>query len=111
MLVASRCTRAARTSAVHSSMGEGSHRFSVEVQVQQRNYGALRSVKVLDEDSTASFVDRRDWRLETLSVESHVRELLDLPRLDETTQVGHIIVVDPETLEWSFTPTDESLVG
>lgn len=87
-------------------MSDESLRFPVEVQVRHRNHGALRSVEVLDGDSTISFVDRQGWRLETLSVESHVRELLDLPRLDETTQVGYV-VVDPETLEWSFTPSDD----
>lgn len=91
-------------------MSDESHRFPVEVQVRHRKHGALRSVEILDEDSTASFVDTRDWHLETLSVESHIRELLDLPRLDETTHVGYI-VVDPETLDWSFTPSADAPVS
>ncbi|GAA0678830.1 hypothetical protein ACFQDG_01170 [Natronoarchaeum mannanilyticum] len=91
-------------------MDDDTHRFMVKVQVQQRNHGALRSIEVLDEDSTAAFVDTQDWRLETLSVESHVRETLDLPQLDETTQVGYVDV-HPDTLEWSFTPTNDSLVS
>jgi len=86
------------------------HRFIVEVQVKQRNYGALRSIEVLDEDSTAAFVDTQDWRLETLSVELHVRETLDLPQMDETARVGYVDV-HPDTLEWSFTPTNDSLVS
>lgn len=86
------------------------HRFIVEVQVEQRNYGALRSIEVLDEDSTAAFVDTQDWRLETLSVELHVRETLDLPQMDETARVGYVDV-HPDTLKWSFTPTNDSLVS
>lgn len=91
-------------------MSDDSPRFPVEVQVRRRNYGTLRSVDLQDDDSTASFVNTQDWRLETLSVESHVREILDLRQLNQTTQVGYV-VVDPETLKWSFTPSADAPVS
>lgn len=91
-------------------MSNDTHRLDVEVRVTQRTHGALRSITVLDEDSQAAFVDTQEWRLETLSVESYVRDTFNIPNLNETSVVGYIDV-NADTLEWVFTPTNDEIVS
>ncbi|ELZ43371.1 hypothetical protein C464_16632 [Halorubrum coriense DSM 10284] len=73
----------------------------VEVEVTPEKYGTLRSVNVVSEDNIPLELDTQEWRLEAISVESHVRDQIDVRGVDETTTVG-VVRVDPETLNWEY---------
>lgn len=79
----------------------------VEVEVTSERYGTLRSVNVVSGDDIPPELDTQEWRLEELSVETHVREQIDVSALDETTNVG-VVRVDLDTLEWEFTEGERS---
>ncbi|TKX55651.1 hypothetical protein EXE43_20865 [Halorubrum sp. SS5] len=76
--------------------------FPVEVEVTPERYGTLRSVNVVSGDDIPPELDSQEWRLEEISVESHVRDQIDIAVMDETAKVG-VVRVDPGTLEWEFT--------
>lgn len=48
--------------------------FAVEVEVTSEWYGPLRPVNVVSEEDVPPALDTQEWRLEDLSVESHVRD-------------------------------------
>ncbi|EMA68115.1 hypothetical protein [Halorubrum distributum] len=73
----------------------------VEVEVTSEQYGTLRSVNVVSGDDIPPELDTQEWRLEEISVESHVRDQLDVGTIDETTSVG-VVRVDTDTLVWEF---------
>ncbi|TKX53865.1 hypothetical protein EXE44_17160 [Halorubrum sp. SS7] len=73
----------------------------IEVDVTPERYGTLRSVNVVSGDDIPPALDSQEWRLEELSVESHVRDQIDVRAIDETTNVG-VLRVDTNTLEWEF---------
>ncbi|WP_424015786.1 hypothetical protein ACOZ35_07630 [Halorubrum xinjiangense] len=73
----------------------------IEVEVTSERYGTLRSVNVLSGDDIPPELDTQEWRLEELSVESHVRDQIDIRAINETTKIG-VVRVDANTLEWKF---------
>jgi hypothetical protein len=73
----------------------------VEVEVTPEQYGTLRSVNVVSGDDIPPELDTQEWRLEEISVESYVREQIDVDAIDDTMNVG-VVRVDPDTLEWEF---------
>ncbi|TKX36036.1 MULTISPECIES: hypothetical protein [unclassified Halorubrum] len=75
--------------------------FPVEVEVTPERYGTLRSVHVVSGEDIPPELDTQEWRLEELSLESYVRDQIDINTIDETTTVG-VARIDSETLEWEF---------
>lgn len=75
--------------------------FPVEVEVTPERHGTLRSVNIVSGDDFTPELDTQEWRLEELSVESYVRDQIDVGAIDETTEVG-VLRVDADTLEWNF---------
>lgn len=73
----------------------------VEVEVTPERYGTLRSVNIMTEDDIPPELDTQKWRLEEISVESYVREQIDIRDINDTTIVG-VVRVDPDSLEWEF---------
>lgn len=73
----------------------------VEVEVTPERYGTLRSVNVVSGDDIPPELDTQEWRLEEISVESYVREQIDVKAIDNTMNIG-VVRVDSETLEWEF---------
>lgn len=73
----------------------------IKVEVTSERYGTLRSVNVLSRDDIPLEMDTQEWRLEELSVESHVRERIDVREIDETIIVG-VVQFKTGTLEWGF---------
>lgn len=82
------------------------HRFPVEMRYKQRQFGAERSINVLYEDSDADFTETQEWRLQTISIGSDLRERLDIKSIDKTKIIGYVDV-DPDSLEWEFTPAED----
>lgn len=82
-------------------MDGGLVELPVEVEVTSERYGTLRSVNVVSGDDIPPELDTQEWRLKEISVESHVRERIDVHALNETTEVG-VVRVDPDTLGWEF---------
>lgn len=82
------------------------YRFVVEMRYKQRKYGAQRSINVLYEDSDAEFTETQDWRLTAMQISGGLRERVDINDLHETQIIGHVDV-DPETLDWEFTPAED----
>ena len=78
----------------------------VEVEVTPERYGTLRSVNVLSEDDIPPELDTQEWQLEELSVETYVREKIDIDALNETKEVG-VVWVNPATLDWKFVENGE----
>jgi hypothetical protein len=72
---------------------------------KQRQFGAERSINVLYEDFDADSTETQEWRLQTISIGSDLRERLDIKRIDETKIIGYVDV-DPDSLEWEFTPAE-----
>ncbi|OYR58752.1 hypothetical protein DJ83_14470 [Halorubrum ezzemoulense] len=73
----------------------------VEVEVTPERYGTLRSVNVVAGGNIPPELDTQEWRLEEISVESHVRNRIAVSAIDKTTRIG-IVRVSPDTLEWEF---------
>ena len=73
----------------------------IEVEVTSERYGTLRSVNVVSGDDIPPELDTQEWRLEELSVESHVRDQIDIGEIDKTMNVG-LVRVETHTLEWEF---------
>jgi hypothetical protein len=80
--------------------------FPVKVDYTPRQHGAERSVNVLYEDSDREFVATQEWRLKAISISGDLREELDINKLQESMVIG-VVDVDPDTLEWEFTPSEE----
>lgn len=80
--------------------------FPVKVEYTPRQHGAERSVNVLYEDSDREFVATQEWRLKTISISGDLRDDLDINSIQETMAIG-VVDVDPGTLEWEFTPSEE----
>jgi len=72
------------------------------VEVTEERFGKARSINVLLPDNSPDRLDTRDWRLEEVSIDSTVRDSIQMKDIDETKLVGHV-VVDLNTLEWNFT--------
>lgn len=87
-------------------MTEEGVQFPVKLEVSQQNYGKLRSVNVVDEEATEEFVDTQEWRLESLKIESFVRDQIKVKNFQETTKLG-TVVVEPASLEWEFVPAED----
>jgi hypothetical protein len=83
-------------------MSEDLVELPVEVEVTQERYGTLRSVNVVSGGNIPPELDTQEWRLKEISVESRVREQIDIGAIDNTMNVG-VVRVDPDTLEWEFT--------
>lgn len=82
-------------------MGSDLVEFPVEVEVTPEQYGTLRSVNVVSREEIPPELDTQEWRLEEISVESHVRDQIDVNSINETTRVG-VVQIKPDTLEWEF---------
>ncbi|TKX86092.1 hypothetical protein EXE43_10165 [Halorubrum sp. SS5] len=82
-------------------MTEGTVKLPVEVEVTQERFGKTRSINVLLPDSPPTALDTQEWRLEEVSIDSTLRESLQMKNIDETRLVGHV-VVELNTLEWEF---------
>lgn len=80
--------------------------FPVKLEVTKHDYGKLRSIDVVDEDATEEFVDTQEWRLESLKIESFVRDQIEVGDFEETAKLG-TVVVKPESLEWEFVRSED----
>ena len=76
-------------------------KLPIEVEVTQERFGKTRSINVLLPESPPAVLDTQDWRLEEVSIDSSLRDSLQMRNIDETKLVGHV-VVDLNTLEWEF---------
>ncbi|TKX85218.1 hypothetical protein EXE43_14825 [Halorubrum sp. SS5] len=73
----------------------------VEVEVTPVQHGTLRTVKVVSPEDIHPELDTQEWRLKEISVETHVRDKIDIRGINKTTNVG-VVWVDPGTLNWKF---------
>ncbi|PSQ55140.1 hypothetical protein BRD22_10210 [Halobacteriales archaeon SW_8_68_21] len=73
----------------------------IKVEVTSERYGTLRSVNIVSGADVPPELDTQEWRLEELSVESHVRDRVILDEIENSMNIG-VVRVDPDTLEWEF---------
>lgn len=87
-------------------MTEKRVQFPVKLEVTKQEYGKLRSVNVVNEETTEDFEDTQELKLELLKIESFVRDQIEVTDFQETTKLGTVLI-EPASLEWGFVPSED----